>query len=417
MKNWIILGALVIVSLTGFGQVTKNVLFLGNSYTGVNNLPQMVTDVAASANDILTFQSNTPGGYTLNGHSTNATSLNLIQTGGYDFVVLQEQSQIPSFPIGQVQTDCFPYATILDSIILEYNPCAETVFYMTWGRENGDVNNCPNWPPVCTYEGMDSLLRLRYDQMAVDNQGVLSPVGALWNYLRTNHPSIGLYAGDGSHPSLAGSYAAACSFYSTIFRKDPTWITTDLGLSASDALIIRNAAKAVVYDSLLTWHVGEYDPVADFPPVFQVNDNTVQFTNLSTNATSFQWDFGNGDSSTDVNPFYTYPFYGPYQVQLIAENCGFSDTIVQDVILVLAGLEENERLNIDMSPNPVKDLLTIQFQNADEINLFDAKGRKIGVEISKESEFYTIDFKQLPHGEYFILIRKEERSYSGKVVH
>jgi hypothetical protein len=45
------------------------------------------------------------------------------------------------------------------------------------------------------------------------------------------HPEIELYATDGSHPSAAGSYAAACSFYSVILRKNPVDITYDFGLT------------------------------------------------------------------------------------------------------------------------------------------------------------------------------------------
>lgn len=91
-------------------------------------------------------------------------------------------SLLPS--ISQVETDVFPYAHYLDSVINFYNPCVETAFYMTWGRKNGDASNCSFWPPVCTYDGMDSLLNLRYRMMADSNASILSPVGAVWNYIR-----------------------------------------------------------------------------------------------------------------------------------------------------------------------------------------------------------------------------------------
>lgn len=238
---------------------TKNVLFIGNSYTSVNNLPQLFADVAMSAGDTVFFDSNIPGGYTLQGHSVNATSLAKIALGNWDYVVLQEQSQLPSFPNNQVATDVFPYAKLLDSIINVENVCSETVFYMTWGRKNGDASNCISWPPVCTYVGMDSLLNLRYKMMADSNNAILSPVGAVWKYLRQNFPLIDLYQTDESHPSLAGSYAAACCFYAALFRKDPTFITFNSTLSVSDAITIRNAAKLIVFDNLLSWHIGQFD--------------------------------------------------------------------------------------------------------------------------------------------------------------
>lgn len=237
-----------------------NVLFLGNSYIATNNLPQLISQCAESINRTVTYASNTPGGHRFSDHLTNTTTRSLIAQGNWDFVVLQEQSQIPSFPPAQVEDQCFPFAAQLNDSILHYNDCAETVFYMTWGRENGDAQNCPNWPPVCTYEGMDDLLNERYRTMAENNQAILSPVGALWRSLRENHPEIELYSGDGSHPSVAGSYAAAVCFTSALFRIDPTEITYSAGLNGSTASLIREAAKEIVFDQLLEeWHIGEYD--------------------------------------------------------------------------------------------------------------------------------------------------------------
>ncbi|MFM9004523.1 MAG: hypothetical protein ACKOSR_03320, partial [Flavobacteriales bacterium] len=103
MKNWISIIPFCVLLLTqdAYSQVTKRVLFLGNSYTSVNNLPAMTQACALSAGDSLIIDSNTPGGYTFEGHSTNAISLQKIALGNWDFVVLQEQSQRPSFPIEQ----------------------------------------------------------------------------------------------------------------------------------------------------------------------------------------------------------------------------------------------------------------------------------------------------------------------------
>jgi hypothetical protein len=68
-----------------------------------------------------------------------------------------------------------------------------------------------------------------------------------------------LYQADESHPSVFGTYAGACAFYASIFRKDPALCTFNSVLSSTDADNIKNAASAVVFDSLLEWHIGEYD--------------------------------------------------------------------------------------------------------------------------------------------------------------
>jgi hypothetical protein len=230
MRQLFVCTGFFLALITVNAQTTVRALFIGNSYTNTNNLPDVIADLAASTGDSLIYDFNTPGGYTFQLHTTNAATLDKIALGTWDYVVLQEQSQQPSFPIEQVEVQVFPYAAELNDLILAANPCTETVFYMTWGRKNGDAFNCPTWPPVCTYEGMDDLLQERYIMMAEDNAAILSPVGKLWRHIRTYNPAIELYSGDESHPSTAGTYAAACSFYSVLYRKDPTLAVFDFGL-------------------------------------------------------------------------------------------------------------------------------------------------------------------------------------------
>ena len=238
-----------------------NVLFIGNSYTASNNLTNIISSIATSMGDNLITESSLLGGATLQLHASNSNTNDLIMSGNWDYVVLQEQSQYPSFPLFQVEQDVFPYATQLSELINEYNDCGEIVFFMTWGRENGDQGNCPNWPPVCTYEGMDDLLRERYLIMANDNNALVSPVGAVWRFIRDSEYNIDLYSQDGSHPSFLGSYVAAVCFYTTLFQKDPLEIpwTADFGVSESDAELINEVVKIVVFDNLGEWNIESND--------------------------------------------------------------------------------------------------------------------------------------------------------------
>jgi hypothetical protein len=343
---------LLIVALAqpSFAQA-KRALFLGNSYTAYNTLANLTVDVSESAGFELEVGSNTPGGYTLEGHSTNAASLALIAEGNWDFVVLQEQSQRPSFPYAQVQQDVFPYATALNDLILASNECTETVFYMTWGRENGDDGNCANWPPVCTYEGMDDLLRERYLEMGEMNDAIVSPVGAVWRHLRENNPDVQLYTNDGSHPSPGGSYAAACAFFAVLFRENPTLITFDFNLDAALAETIRNAVKTVVYDEFETWFVGTYDLSADFD-VNQVGELTFDFTSLDDSGVSHFWDFGNS-TSTDENPTVTFPAEAEYNVtHTIYGLCDTVTVSLPFVALPNSIQQQGKEPQLAVFPNP-----------------------------------------------------------------
>ena len=386
--------------------VNPRVLFLGNSYTAANNLPQLLFDVAKSTGDSMYFESNTPGGYTLYGHSTNITSLDKISQGNWDFVVLQEQSQLPSFTDHEVDSLVFPYAHKLDSLICSQNPCAETVFYMTWGRKNGDATNCAIWPPVCTYQGMDSLLNLRYRIMADSNNAILSPVGAVWHYLRDNNPAIELYSADESHPSIAGSYAAACCFYTSIFRKDPTFITYDGGLVSSDAVIIRNAVKAVVFENLSDWHIGEYDPVADIDYV--ASQNEISFTNLSVNSEDYFWDFGDGTTSALSNPEHVYNTTGLYTVSLVACHCSYCDTTETEINIVSTSefvLAESKN-RIIVYPNPAKTELFVlsELHGQTYYRIINTTGNEMMSGILNDK----INIDQLPAGVYYFLTEENK---------
>lgn len=395
------------------GQSTKNVLFLGNSYTGENNLPTLTQNLATSLGDNLSVDSNTPGGHTFNGHSTNSTSLSKIAQGGWDFVILQEQSQIPSFPPSQVATDCYPYAEILVDSIRSADPCTIPLFYMTWGRENGDQTNCASYPPLCTYDGMQDRLRNSYLEMGFDNEAEVSPVGATWQYVRDNHPSIDLYSSDGSHPSIYGSYLAACVHYASIFKKSPVGASFTSTLSASDALILQTAAEMVVIDSMENWNFGVRDVTAAFSS--SITDFDAIFDYSGNNGTDFSWDFGDGNSSSLENPSNAYLTNGTYTVELIATDGCTSDTSMADVVIAVSTANVTD-LEVISSVEQYNGRCVVRFSELKHgtYYLYSAEGKLIKHKVFN-GEQISLD---LPNTyQYYILtIQSEHLTQSVKLV-
>ncbi len=414
MKKTIILTLLIVTNHQIFSQ-EKKVLFLGNSYTEYFNLPQLLVNMSQSTNDVLVVDSNTPGGNTLQGHSTNAVSLAKIAQGNWDFVVLQEQSQLPAFPLNQVATQVFPYAESLNATIIAQNPCAETVFYMTWGRQNGDVDNCGTNPPVCSYIGMDNLLKERYLTMTNSNNAIVSPVSVVWRYIRENYPAMNLYDPDGSHPSILGSYIAACCFYTTILRKNPTLITFNAGLSTADATIIKTATKSLVFDNLLQWKVGSYDPISNFTTT-NLYTTVVSFSNTSSNANEYLWDFGDGQTSIENNPTHTYPTAGQYLVKLTASKCGINNAYEQ--LIITSNLSNADQSSVKnkctVFPNPTKSTLFIDSPDKIELlELFDIFGRLIAIYPKVVS---NIDFSDKNSGIYLLKIHTTKGVQTEKII-
>lgn len=311
----------------------RKVLFIGNSYIYTNDLPGVLQQLAASMGDTLVYDQNTVGGQTLEGHSTDNTTIAKIFSQPWDIVVLQEQSQRPAFPPAQVATDTYPFAHKLDSMVKANNACSQTFFFMTWGYQNGDASNCNFYPVICTYAGMQQRLCESYLQMAQDNNASVFPVGMAWKKVRDSFPAINLYNPDQSHPSLEGTYLAACVYYASIYHKSPLNSTYTAGLNATTAQNLQRIGGNTVLDSLEQWQQHGNYPLARFTP--QQQGSTVLFANQSMRANTWFWTFGDNTTSAQQNPSHTYAGNGTYEVTLnAASGCM---TAVQKTMVTTGG--------------------------------------------------------------------------------
>lgn len=312
---------------------TRNVLFVGNSYIHSNNIPLMIQQIANSFGDTLLVEDITPGGYTLQAHSSDAATIAKIQSKKWDVVVLQEQSQRPAFSPAQVASDTYPYAKFLDSVIRDNNSCTETMFYMTWGRKNGDASNCSFYPPICTYEGMQQRLRESYMQMAQNYNGIVAPVGAVWKMVRDSVSSIELYTPDESHPSVNGAYLAACVFYASIFHRSPYGSSYTSTVKSQDAERIQYFASKVVIDSIDTWQQHGNYTYTNFT-YSGTSSHFYSFNNKSLYATNYYWEFTEGinsTTSTQTNPAEQFIDKRIYEVKLTASNTCFTEQVIDSI--------------------------------------------------------------------------------------
>jgi PKD repeat protein len=332
-------------------------LFLGNSYVSVNNLPLLIKNVASSVGDTLIYNDNSPGGYTFNNHLNNQVSLDMMADPQWDYVIIQQQSVMGAAVCNEpsiIALNSFEPSNIQSVQDLKIpidQEGAIPMLYMTWGRKNGEPSLCAQFPKAgyyCTYQGMDSLLQHNYMQMGGPNmwsneQLPVAAVAAVWRYVRTNHPDIELYDTDESHPSMAGSYLAACTFYNMLFRKSPIGITYNPGLSSTVASNIRLAVNQIIHNNLKKWNVGYYDPAPDFMvSAYDAATQKVSFKNESNklfflsnyyyqifNRYKYRWSFGDGSFSDEVNPTHIFNAPGVYTVKLFAtyKNGSFKDSL------------------------------------------------------------------------------------------
>ncbi|WP_313113765.1 T9SS type A sorting domain-containing protein [Aequorivita sediminis] len=416
MKKVLLFIAFVLATITLNSQTTKKVLFIGNSYTAANNLPLMVSEMANSTGDILIYDSNTPGGYRFMDHASNNTTLTKINSDNWDYVALQGQSQETSLSQAQMETEVFPYVEALSHAIRTNNECSQPLFYMTWGRKDGDAQNCTIRPWVCTYEDMDDVIRETYIYLAETNQSELAPAGAVWRYLRENHPNIPLYSADGSHPSLAGTYAVACAFYTMIYKKDPTFISWNSSLSEIQANTIKAAAKTIVFDEITSWEFTE-NPIADFTE--EINGSEVSFTNTSSNFQSTYWDFGDGYHSNEIHPIHNYAEGGIYNVSQTITYCGKSDTKTKTIEIPLLNIDSFQKEKITIYPNPATDKLFVQLdKNHQEIDvsISDVSGKNLFNIKLRNKSIFTLNLNDLDSSIYIFSLTMDNSKFVRKLI-
>lgn len=396
-----------------FSQEERNVLFIGNSQTFVNDLPMLVKEMATSTGDILNYGESTFGGFSFLQHLNSEDTQSKIRQGNWDYVVLQGRSGWPALSDEFVEANVYPYAKQLNDSITKYNPCAEPVFYHTWGYRNGYTFYCPEMPTVCTYEGMDDMLQLRYPIMAIENDAILAPVGPVWRDLMSTFPVINLFDPDGSHPSLQGSYAGALTFYSILFRKDPNEVTYNPGIFTVEESLVKTAVTKVVYNNLEQWFVGDYDPYADFDYNLNYGLN-FSFTNNSPYADSYHWDFGDGNESNSSDPDHTYVDNGSYDVVLTVSYCGNDYTKTVSIDTNILGVNDSNDFDFNLIANPASNAILVKSSFEGEFikfNLIDLNGKLVKSKSVFNSDQTTIDVTDLNNGIYFLRINSTGKHY------
>ncbi len=158
-------------------------------------------------------------------------------------------------------------------------------------------------------------------------------------------------------------------------------------------------------------------PVADF--TFEIDSNSVNFSNKSQFGEQYNWDFGNGYLSFSPNPTYNYPEKGIYEVTLeVSNNCGI-DTLKKIVDLITThSLQPISHKEIKIIPNPHTGLFRVslsQFPTGiGTMSIYDLHGREL---LRNTFEIYTaeytqsIDISSHPAGLYILHINTDGKSY------
>lgn len=196
------------------------ILFIGNSYTYYNNLPQLLENLINENEMDIEIDSLTVGGRKLYENLSLDDEkyielCNLLTKNSYDILFLQEQSFLP----------LLDYCTFEKGVadLINLIKAKRNILYVTWGRKDG-ANILKEYG--LTNETMTIKLNTAYQKVAFEYNCETSLVGLYFNYITSHYPILNLYDDDLSHPSYLGSCLAALIHYKTIFKTLPNVYST-----------------------------------------------------------------------------------------------------------------------------------------------------------------------------------------------
>ncbi len=305
------------------GQQSENstssleILMIGNSYTSSNTLNQKLERILDDSGIISDVESVTGGGMVLSDHAEDSeeqgNQLNVKLSERQDFVILQDQSQVPSFSSdSNYWIDSNEAVELLNERVEAEG--GQTILFMTWGRKNGDNSN--NWHGGDMSRNTDYLkMQLHLQQgyeMFLENSTseekpvFLAPVGLAYKHLYHKVNDTGqdpiqgenafsnLYSSDGSHPSVDGTYLSSCVIYAVITGLSPVGEYHPTEISVARALELQQAAASTVFNetSQYIYPFQIQAPSIEFGPdsgsVFAIDPGNlinlnINYTNLGEN--------------------------------------------------------------------------------------------------------------------------------------
>lgn len=146
----------------------------------------------------------------------------------FDVAIMMDCSQCPIHPVlGKVFTD---YAKKNSEIVRRHG--AKPVFFMSWAYAD---------KPEMTQQLADA-----YTSAANDNGAFVIPAGLAFARSIQQRPDLNLYQPDKRHPTLAGTYLAACTVYASLFGKSPVGLKYNAGLGEDTARFLQTIALETV---------------------------------------------------------------------------------------------------------------------------------------------------------------------------
>ena len=210
----------------------------------MNDLPSTFAGLARSGGHEVDVDSSAKGGYTLEDHTTDRDTLNELDGVNWDFVILQENSNIPRTR-SDMRERMAPAARALDGRIKKAG--AQTILFVTWASLDTLAGN-----GIEGFVDEQEQVSAGFLAVAEELDATVAPVGAAWARSLTQRPDLDLWQYDNVHANRNGTYLAACVFYAVIYGQSPSGLDYTAGLPGDTAQFLqRVAAEVILADSAI----------------------------------------------------------------------------------------------------------------------------------------------------------------------
>ncbi len=176
-------------------------------------------------------------------------------------------------------------------------------------------------------------------------------------------------------------------------------------VTESVVLYLYNPQSGFVYDTL-TMLINDEAASADFDAT--IAELTASFTETSGAAVSATWNFGDGQTSTELNPVHTYAADGYYLVCVTSTNAfGCESEYCREV--AIGNVDINQfTLDLQVSPNPATDAIQVSGVEPGAIAIVrDLRGAVVMQSVCAD-QTATFDISALSSGMYTIEIRGQQ---------
>jgi hypothetical protein len=220
------------------------ILYIGNSYTFENEMPDIFEHLAISKGKNVFVEACTKGKATFLTQSKRSEVYQSIRRKKWDYVIIQGYSREMLVDAQTMRDTTLPALEKIIRAVKRNSYDTDVLFYMTWGYRNGYKPN----KRTNTYDKMTYRIRDQYLMLMEKYQCSVVPVGMAWKDSRYKRSKLDLYVEDGAHPSLEGSYLAACCFYAAIFNESAVGSSYYSSLSPQLSYYLQSvASKNVLY--------------------------------------------------------------------------------------------------------------------------------------------------------------------------